>query len=74
MIPTIGYKKPFIKVPEGHCWIEGDHTGNSLDSNTFGPVSLGLLTARATYIVWPPARWQRISRAPPKRKPISISK
>jgi mitochondrial inner membrane protease subunit 2 len=27
VISTIGYKSPLIKVPVGHCWIEGDHTG-----------------------------------------------
>lgn len=27
VVSTIGYKKPFVRVPEGHCWVEGDHTG-----------------------------------------------
>ncbi len=50
-------------------------TGNSLDSNTFGPVSAGLMTARATYIVWPPHRIQKIlSHLPKQRKPISLGK
>lgn len=49
-----------LKVPEGHCWVEGDHVGHSMDSHYFGPVSLGLVTAKATAIVWPPSRWQRI--------------
>lgn len=49
-----------VLVPEGHIWVEGDHTASSLDSNQFGPVSLGLVTAKATAIVWPPARWQKI--------------
>ncbi|EFN79441.1 Mitochondrial inner membrane protease subunit 2, partial [Harpegnathos saltator] len=53
-----GYKTSAFQVPEGHCWLEGDHTGHSLDSNSFGPISLGLVTAKATYIVWPPSRWQ----------------
>lgn len=50
--------KRYFKVPDGHCWIEGDHTGHSLDSNTFGPIPLGLLVAKAKFIVWPPDRWQ----------------
>ncbi|XP_059613304.1 mitochondrial inner membrane protease subunit 2 [Phlebotomus argentipes] len=71
VISTIGYYKPYVTVPEGHFWIEGDNTGNSLDSNTFGPVALGLVTARATCIVWPPSRWQILpSFMPPKRQPI----
>lgn len=49
-----------LLVPEGHIWVEGDHTAFSLDSNQFGPVSLGLVTAKAKAIVWPPSRWQKI--------------
>uniref|UniRef100_A0A182NI00 Mitochondrial inner membrane protease subunit 2 n=1 Tax=Anopheles dirus TaxID=7168 RepID=A0A182NI00_9DIPT len=75
VISTLGYKIPYVTVPEGHCWVEGDHTGNSLDSNTFGPVSLGLVTARATQIVWPPSRWQQLPSTVPKtRVPIAIGK
>uniref|UniRef100_A0A8C2JFQ4 Mitochondrial inner membrane protease subunit 2 n=1 Tax=Cyprinus carpio TaxID=7962 RepID=A0A8C2JFQ4_CYPCA len=37
-IKTLGYKNHYIRVPDGHLWIEGDHHGHSLDSNTFGPV------------------------------------
>lgn len=58
VVATIGYKKSFIKIPEGHCWIEGDNTGFSMDSNSFGPVSLGLVQSRAMCVVWPPSRWQ----------------
>lgn len=49
-----------VRVPRGHCWVEGDHVGHSLDSNAFGPVSLGLVTAKATHVVWPPRRWRRL--------------
>ncbi|KAI9083784.1 hypothetical protein K1719_034252 [Acacia pycnantha] len=28
-----------LKVPEGHCWVEGDNAASSLDSNSFGAVS-----------------------------------
>lgn len=62
------------QVPDGHCWVEGDHTGHSVDSNTFGPVSLGLITARATCIIWPPSRWQYLEPALPNhRVPLKIS-
>lgn len=27
VVSTLGYKKPFVRIPEGHCWVEGDHTG-----------------------------------------------
>ncbi|XP_072934198.1 mitochondrial inner membrane protease subunit 2 [Epargyreus clarus] len=74
IVNTIGYKSPYVKVPEGHCWVEGDHTGHTLDSNTFGPVSLGLINARAVCIVWPPSRWQQLeARVPEHRKPVSTS-
>ncbi|XP_068084769.1 mitochondrial inner membrane protease subunit 2 [Anabrus simplex] len=72
IIKTIGYKRPFIRIPQGHCWVEGDHTGHSLDSNTFGPVSLGLVTAKATCIVWPPHRWQNLTpEVPEGRYPVN---
>ncbi|XP_052860475.1 mitochondrial inner membrane protease subunit 2 [Anopheles cruzii] len=75
VIATLGYKVPYVKIPEGHCWVEGDNTGNSLDSATFGPVSLGLVTARAVHIVWPPSRWQHLPSTVPKtRVPITLGK
>lgn len=59
IIRTHGYKKAdILQIPDDHCWVEGDHIGRSMDSNTFGPVSLELITAKATSIVWPPSRWQ----------------
>ncbi|XP_047658341.1 mitochondrial inner membrane protease subunit 2 isoform X4 [Tachysurus fulvidraco] len=70
-VVTLGYKNRYVRVPDGHLWIEGDHQGHSFDSNTFGPVSLGLLHGRASHIIWPPNRWQRIRpRVPNDRRPI----
>ncbi|XP_016378743.1 mitochondrial inner membrane protease subunit 2 isoform X4 [Sinocyclocheilus rhinocerous] len=40
-IKTLGYKNRYVRVPDGHLWIEGDHHGHSFDSNTFGPVTDG---------------------------------
>lgn len=60
IVDTRGYKISALQVPEGYCWLEGDHIGHSMDSNTFGPISLGLVTAKATHIVWPPNRWQQL--------------
>ncbi|XP_047238728.1 mitochondrial inner membrane protease subunit 2 isoform X2 [Girardinichthys multiradiatus] len=70
-IRTLGYKNRYVRVPDGHFWIEGDHHGHSLDSNSFGPVSVGLLHGRASHIIWPPKRWQRIkSSLPQNRDPL----
>lgn len=68
IIRTMGHKNRYVKVPRGHIWVEGDHHGHSFDSNSFGPVSLGLLHALATHILWPPERWQKLeSILPPER-------
>ncbi|KAI3384330.1 hypothetical protein SNEBB_001573 [Seison nebaliae] len=49
-----------IVVPEGHCWILGDNELHSYDSREFGPISVGLINAKAKYIIWPPNRWGRL--------------
>ncbi|XP_026880360.2 mitochondrial inner membrane protease subunit 2 isoform X1 [Electrophorus electricus] len=70
-IKTLGYKNRYVRVPDGHLWIEGDHYGHSFDSNTFGPVSLGLIHGRASHIIWPPNRWQKIRPfVPANRRPL----
>ncbi|KFY63472.1 hypothetical protein V496_03943 [Pseudogymnoascus sp. VKM F-4515 (FW-2607)] len=53
-------RKPYpyqhAKVPSGHIWVEGDggHYGkDTLDSNTYGPISMNLVTGRVTYAIWP---------------------
>ncbi|GFQ91306.1 mitochondrial inner membrane protease subunit 2 [Trichonephila clavata] len=59
-------KRRFVFVPMGHCWVEGDHVTHSMDSNFFGPVSVGLIFAKASHIVWPPSRWQKLSCYAPR--------
>ena len=54
-----------VLIPDGHVWVEGDHAGCSLDSNVHGPVPLGLVTAKAVAVIWPPSRWQAISSSFP---------
>ncbi|KAG2419632.1 hypothetical protein HFD88_004428 [Aspergillus terreus] len=46
-------------VPFNHVWLEGDAKDpkRSLDSNTYGPVSLSLITGRVVAVVWPRWRW-----------------
>ncbi|KAI8504313.1 Mitochondrial inner membrane protease subunit 2 [Branchiostoma belcheri] len=70
-VKTRTYKNRYVRVPSGHFWVEGDNFGHSLDSNFFGPVSVGLMHARASHILWPPQRWQRIKPfLPEDRRPL----
>ena len=73
VVETPRYRHSYVYIPRGHCWVEGDNSRSSLDSNSFGPVSLGLVKGRATHIVWPPKRWQSLEHILPEdRKPTSL--
>lgn len=52
-----------VVVPRGQLWVEGDEGFHSLDSNTYGPIPVALVTARATHIVFPLARMGAVSQA-----------
>ncbi|CAG8635505.1 5417_t:CDS:2 [Dentiscutata erythropus] len=54
------YPDKFLRIPNGHCWVEGDDVYHSKDSNTFGPVPLGLINAKVTYILWPLPRFGKV--------------
>lgn len=41
------------EVPEGHVWVEGDNWRLSKDSNSYGPISRGLVVGRAVGLLWP---------------------
>ncbi|KAJ1724283.1 hypothetical protein LPJ53_001435 [Coemansia erecta] len=47
----------YVRVPKGQCWVEGDESFHSGDSNTFGPIPLALVTGKAITPVWPPWRF-----------------
>ncbi|GAA6031956.1 hypothetical protein JCM8097_003360 [Rhodosporidiobolus ruineniae] len=53
-----------VRVPQGHCWIEGDERYHTRDSNLLGPVPMGCLEGRVEYIVWPPSRFGPIPDRP----------
>lgn len=55
--------KPTQIVPFNHIWVEGDAEDprKSLDSNTYGPVSISLITGRVMAVVWPRWRWLKWS-------------
>ncbi|KAJ5692685.1 hypothetical protein N7462_002108 [Penicillium macrosclerotiorum] len=51
--------KPTQIVPFNHVWLEGDaeNPNRSLDSNTYGPVSISLITGRVFAVLGPRRRW-----------------
>ncbi|MFH4973672.1 hypothetical protein AB6A40_000381 [Gnathostoma spinigerum] len=49
-----------FEIPRGYCWMESDNPKNAKDSHVYGPVNNGLITARATRIIWPPSRWRKL--------------
>ncbi|KAJ5153454.1 uncharacterized protein N7482_009932 [Penicillium canariense] len=56
-------REPCLKstqiVPFNHVWLEGDAADprRSLDSNTYGPVSISLITGRVVGVLGPRMRW-----------------
>lgn len=41
-----------VKVPDGHCWVEGDNPSCSLDSRDSGPVSYsGTQFVNSVYVI-----------------------
>lgn len=42
-----------LRIPAGHVWVHGDNRRLSVDSNTYGPVSLGLVIGVASQVIWP---------------------
>lgn len=70
--PKVGPK--FVEIPSGCCWMESDNPKNDFDSRLYGPVSKGLLTARATHIIWPPKRWRTIKTEVFEHSTVPVSK
>ncbi|KAK1426955.1 hypothetical protein QVD17_15637 [Tagetes erecta] len=58
--------KGAMKVPEGHCWVEGDNSAFSSDSRIYGPVPLGLIRGRVTHVIWPLERIKKVDRRIPQ--------
>ncbi|BAT89285.1 hypothetical protein VIGAN_06020300 [Vigna angularis var. angularis] len=56
-----------IKIPSGHCWVEGDNSASSIDSKSFGPIPLALIRGRVTHVVWPPQRIGSVKSTPQQR-------
>lgn len=53
------FVSPHIRVPPCHVWVEGDGDV-TLDSNTYGPISIRLIQGQVTHILWPLRKAGRI--------------
>ncbi|KAJ1961963.1 hypothetical protein GGI12_002942 [Dipsacomyces acuminosporus] len=56
-VVPLGKPDSFVRVPKGQCWVEGDESFHSGDSNSFGPLPMALIKGRARLLVWPPSRF-----------------
>ncbi|GAA5876033.1 hypothetical protein JCM16303_007000 [Sporobolomyces ruberrimus] len=63
-LPPFRDKEKTIRIPKGHCWIEGDEQFHSRDSNTFGPVPIGCVESRVDWILWPLSRFGPVKSKP----------
>ena len=43
-----------VTLNRGAAWVEGDNAQNSIDSNSYGPICLGLVVGKASHVIWPP--------------------
>jgi inner membrane protease subunit 1 len=52
-------REEVVRVPEGHCWVQGDNLEWSRDSRLFGPLPLALVKAKVLAVVLPfrEAKW-----------------
>lgn len=57
-----------VKIPPGHCWVEGDNPASSVDSRSYGPVPLGLAQGRVTHTLWPPQRIGKVEKVVPQHR------
>jgi len=61
------YPDAWVRIPQGHAWVEGDEPFHSRDSNKFGPVSLSLIDSKVPWIVFPFGRFGAIAPSPRAR-------
>jgi signal peptidase I len=54
-----GAEQAKTTVPEGTCFVLGDHREQSEDSRAFGPVPVGAVLGAVQYVYYPAATWQR---------------
>ena len=49
-----------IQVPDGMVLVLGDNRVGSVDSRTFGPIPIDVLTGQVEVVIWPPKRAGRV--------------
>jgi len=49
-----------VSIPKGSIYVLGDNRAQSDDSRAFGPVPVESVIGRATFVVWPLTRAQRL--------------
>lgn len=62
------YPKPEVVVPRNHMWVEGDNEFHSIDSNTLGPISKGLMIGKVVMVIWPLSRFGFIEKKTTNRE------
>jgi len=72
VIPHFG--GPSITIPRGYCWVEGDNSEFSIDSNDYGPIPMGLYEGKP----WRPHRsivdeTRLVGRVKSKEDPNNVS-
>lgn len=60
VVPRYPDTRSHVLIPVNHLWVEGDNI-HSIDSNTYGPISSGLVLGKAVYLIWP---WRRFGKIP----------
>jgi mitochondrial inner membrane protease subunit 2 len=65
------YFQPEVRVPQGHVWVEGDGE-KTHDSNTYGPISMGLITGRPFFILRPLKQFGRIWPEPDAGRLVGV--
>ncbi|KAL0944322.1 mitochondrial inner membrane protease subunit [Colletotrichum truncatum] len=64
------HPQPVVRVPQGHIWVEGDGPADqTLDSNTYGPISMELVTGKIIWFLYPwrkfgSTRWEEYKAKP----------
>jgi len=51
-------------IPQGYCWVEGDNHDASIDSRVYGPIPMGMLLGKVSWVIWPFSHIRKIPSKP----------